>query len=344
MLKLVRRHGSPNWYIRGTIAGQPVEESTRVADRDAARRILEIRAREILERRIDGPKATATFLEAAVAYMETITDRRFIAPLIDHFGDARLADIDQGAIDRAARILYPTAKPSTWNRQVYTPMSAILRHGAALKLTDLRIIKRPKQPKGKLRWLRPEEAEALIEACGDHLRPLVIFMLYTGARVSEAIYIPWDNVNLQERRVWFDETKNGEARGVPLHERAWLELANLPHIDRAVFRTHIGVPYKRSERKSGGQIQDAFTSAVKRAKLVAVTPHTLRHTWATWHYAANRDLLKLMQLGGWKSLAMVQRYAHVNPDHLADSIDRLPWGKSGESDTAELKNKGNSNA
>ena len=64
--------------------------------------------------------------------------------------------------------------------------------------------------------------------------------------------------------------------------------------------------------------------------LMTFSPHDCRHTWATWHYAANRDLLSLMKLGGWKSEKMVLRYAHVNVAHLAKTVDALPWGKSGK--------------
>ena len=54
------------------------------------------------------------------------------------------------------------------------------------------------------------------------------------------------------------------------------------------------------------------------------SPHILRHTWATWHYAANRDLGALMKLGGWKSTTLAMRYAHVNVGELAHTIDKLP--------------------
>jgi integrase len=52
-------------------------------------------------------------------------------------------------------------------------------------------------------------------------------------------------------------------------------------------------------------------------------PHDCRHTWATWHYAANRDLAALMTLGGWRSVAMVLRYAHVNVSNLAPGVLKL---------------------
>jgi hypothetical protein len=45
--------------------------------------------------------------------------------------------------------------------------------------------------------------------------------------------------------------------------------------------------------------------------------HSLRHTWASWHVQNGTPLAVLMQLGGWASYAMVLRYAHLAPSHLA---------------------------
>ncbi len=184
-----------------------------------------------------------------------------------------------------------------------------------------------------MRWLRPEEAERLIEACSPHLQPLVTFLFYTGARMGEALYLAWRDVNLQRAQVWFTNTKNGEARGVPLHDRVIAELANLPDRDGAVFHRPDGRAYKR-KMDGGGQIKTAFKGACRRAGIENFTPHDCRHTWATWHYAANRNLAALMELGGWKSEAMVMRYAHVNTDHLRASIEALPSTKSAQPRTA----------
>lgn len=68
-----------------------------------------------------------------------------------------------------------------------------------------------------------------------------------------------------------------------------------------------------------------------RAGIADFTPHDCRHTWATWRYAANRDLGALQKLGGWKSVKMVMRYAHVNVDELAHTIAKLPGGELGKS-------------
>ena len=110
-LKLRRKPGSPNWYIRGTVRGITVDESSRVAERSAAEAIRAQREVECLHASIFGKKATTSFLAAAVDYMEQGGERRFLGPLIDHFGRTPLAALDQAAIDRAAKLLCPSLPP-----------------------------------------------------------------------------------------------------------------------------------------------------------------------------------------------------------------------------------------
>jgi integrase len=327
-LKVVRRHGSPNFYLRGTVRGIAVDESTGTDSKEAAEAVRIKRENEILNRSVFGHRATTSFLEAAVSYMEHGGERRYLDKLIDHFGTMPLDRVDQDAIDRAAVELYPEAQNATKNRQVYAPVSAVLKRAAKRGWCEFRQIERLPEPEGRVRWITPEEAERLIAASAPHLRPLVIFYLSTGARVSEGLYLDWRNVHLSRAHVTFQETKNGERRGVPLHPRVVAELANLSHRHGAVFRRPDGLPYAVADDR-GGQIKTAFTAACRRAGITDFRPHDCRHTWATWHYAENRDLIGLMRLGGWKSERMVLRYAHVNTSELAASIEALPWGKPG---------------
>src|SRR5262249_45320990 len=196
-------------------------------------------------------------------------------------------------------------------------------------------------PSGRVRWLDVEEADRLIKACSVHLRPLVIFMLYTGARASEALWLNWRNVDLARRHVMFIGTKNGESRGVPLHPRGLAALANLRHREGEVFRRPDGLPYERPKRvddtSAGSRIKKAFAGACKRAGITDFSPHDCRHTWATWHYAENRDVGALQKLGGWKSIAMVMRYSHVNVGELKHTIDRLPGGNLGDEVSEKVK-------
>ncbi len=265
--------------------------------------------------------------------MEAGGERRYLGRLIEHFGSAPLASIDQAAIDRAAKVLCPHAASSTVNRQIYTPCSAVLKYAHRRNLCELRVIERPRQPKGRVRSLTPAEADRLIAACSRHMRPLVAFLLYTGARLSEALFLNWRQVDLVRSQVQFIATKNGDARGVPLHPRLLAMIAGLPHREGAVFRRPDGEPYSRRPN-SGSPIKTGFKAACRRAGIDNFTPHDCRHTWATWHYAANRDLIVLMQLGGWASERMCLRYAHVNVSQFAESISALPWVNSGKLDQA----------
>lgn len=323
-LRIVKgRHGSPNLYLRGTVRGIRVDESAGTGDRRKAEEIRTRREAELLDQSIHGSSATATFASAAVSYMEQGGEARYMAPLVKFFGTAKLSSIDQAAVDRAAKLLKPKAAQSTVNRQIHTPISAVLKHAAARGWCEVKPIERPEQPKGKTRWLTVGEAQRLVDHCADHLKPLVSLILYTGARLSEALYLDWNEVDLNRAHVIFLDTKNGEDRGVPLHPVALAALANLPHRKKAVFRKPDGKPYPE-KLDGGGQIKTAFKAACRRAKIKGATPHTLRHTWATWYYQEHRDIARLMELGGWKSLDMVQRYTHVNQSHNAASINELP--------------------
>jgi len=66
-----------------------------------------------------------------------------------------------------------------------------------------------------------------------------------------------------------------------------------------------------------------WTSALKRAGIENLKWHDLRHTFATWHRQAGTPTHELQRLGGWKTGAMVERYAHVAPEALQGAASRL---------------------
>ena len=67
----------------------------------------------------------------------------------------------------------------------------------------------------------------------------------------------------------------------------------------------------------------AWREALIRAEIEDFRWHDLRHTWATWHRRAGTPTHELQRLGGWRTASMVERYAHLAPDHLAESAARL---------------------
>jgi integrase len=67
----------------------------------------------------------------------------------------------------------------------------------------------------------------------------------------------------------------------------------------------------------------AWYGALRRAGIKYFRWHDLRHTWASWHVQSGTPLFVLQELGGWESVEMVRRYAHLAADHLAPFADRL---------------------
>ena len=67
----------------------------------------------------------------------------------------------------------------------------------------------------------------------------------------------------------------------------------------------------------------SFDRACRRAKLTGVTPHVLRHTFASRLGMAGTDLRTIQELGGWRSIKMVERYAHLSDEHKRAAIQGL---------------------
>jgi hypothetical protein len=155
-----RRGKSPNWTIRGSYLGVRVNQTTGTADGKLARKIL-TRVKDEVERGVFSRPGAPIFAAAALKYIDAGGDERFILKLVDYFGGMPLARIDQAVIDEAALVLYPRATPATRNRQVYSPMSAILK---AVGVTD-----RLKRPKGG-RGARRLQSRALAGCRRDHGR------------------------------------------------------------------------------------------------------------------------------------------------------------------------------
>ena len=66
-----------------------------------------------------------------------------------------------------------------------------------------------------------------------------------------------------------------------------------------------------------------LANGVDATGLDGVTWHTCRHTFASRRVMAGVDLRTVQELGGWRTLALVMRYAYMQRDHLGDAVERL---------------------
>lgn len=90
-----------------------------------------------------------------------------------------------------------------------------------------------------------------------------------------------------------------------------------------------------SEQQEFRSIRTAFTTACRHAKLLDVSPHTLRHTFASRLAMAGVGLRTIQELGGWKDIKMVERYAHLSDTHKAEAIEKIT-ASSSENFTTEF--------
>jgi len=71
-------------------------------------------------------------------------------------------------------------------------------------------------------------------------------------------------------------------------------------------------------------------ATLKKVGITEFRWHDLRHTWASWHVQAGTPLHVLQELGGWESVEMVRKYAHLSSDHLTQYVDRFSTIQAGE--------------
>ena len=147
---------------------------------------------------------------------------------------------------------------------------------------------------------------------GDRLKPIIIAGLYTGGRVTELLTLGRTDIDLAGGVLTFDQTntKSSKQREIPICdelEPMLRELLARPASITGHLFTYCGRPMLRFGR--------AFATARRKARLGRdVTPHTLRHTFASWFRLRGGDLFDLMELMGHSNINLTKRYAHVSPE------------------------------
>ena len=180
------------------------------------------------------------------------------------------------------------------------------------------------EAKVRVRFLTKEQARGLIAAVNhDWLRDLIVFALGTGMRQGEIFSLRWSNVNLDKRMCWIEgaDAKSGHARAVPLNDEAYDLLVSLRG-------KHSEFVFTRNDKPLIYFDDEMFKSACRRAEIENFRFHDLRHTWASWHVQNSTPLLQLQALGGWKTLDMVLRYAHLSTDHLSAHVNAVSFKTS----------------
>lgn len=323
------------YYITWTEHGRSRERSTGTSDREKAEIVfadfLHARGRR------DGPSDPSEMLVTdMLTYYGSergpkVTAPKVMAHAIDvltGFWEGRMvADVKPETCSLYCERRGRSA--GTLRRELGVLQAAINYAHENSKLTRSVVVKLPESPPPRDRWLTRQEAARLLRASRTEqarlYMPLFILLgLYTGRRKETILSLRWPQVDLEAGLIDFEipgRERTKKRRGkIPIPAKL------LPHLERARKRgSDLGYVLHINGKRIGNN-KKGFAAACRRASLKGVSPHTMRHTAATWLMQAG---VSLWQAAGF--LAMSEKmlhdvYGHHHPDYLREAAEAISKG------------------
>jgi integrase len=311
MLKLYRDKKSPYWYVRGTIAGRRICESTKTTDRgraEAYRRKRDGELFDALRLRIESP---ATWSQAVDVYLDRGGESRFLLPITDRWKGKSLSEITQQEVDRVARELYPEAKAATLVRQVYGPVVSVLRAArhSGLPGAFVPLFHKPKIKRAPVAYASDGYLQQLLDQCSPGLAAAILLMTFTGLRTGEVLRLTEEDFRVRPGWVNVQRTKTGKPALIPLPD-GWEWPKG-------------GWGYKTSQG-----FNKALRLAAGRAGLNYLSGHKIgRHAFAARLLAAGYNLKVVKEAGRWESMKILEEtYAHLEMSTVHDAMRAVSKG------------------
>ncbi len=189
--------------------------------------------------------------------------------------------------------------------------------------SPMRKVAKPKEPRGRVRFLSDDERKALLDACKgsatEYLYPVVILALSTGMRQSEIMSLTWDDVDLNRNCIILQKTKNDERRNVPLAGHAYEVIKQLSKV-RAVHTKLLFPGINVKQRQRPFNLRKPWLNAIEAAGLSDFRFHDLRHSAASYLAMNGATLAEIAEVLGHKTLQMVKRYAHLSEAHTSKVV------------------------
>jgi integrase/recombinase XerD len=215
-------------------------------------------------------------------------------------------------------------------------VGTVVNHVAGLRFFFVRTLKRhefrdfipyPNEPERLPTILSLDEVARLINASGNLFRRALLMTVYgTGMRRSEVVHLKVSDIDSTRMIIRVTQGKGAKDRDLPLTPELLETL-------RAYWRWRKPKEYlfpSRGERKgadvplSDKTVWQVCGDAAKKAGITKhVTPHTLRHSWATHLLEAGTDLRTIQMLLGHGDLETTARYIHLSEEHLHAAANPL---------------------
>lgn len=247
---------------------------------------------------------------------------------IDKIGEIKVVNLTASDLSACKQILLTEKinngeprKANTINKYLMC-MSAVLTFARdeleLIEYNPMSKVKTVSKPDGRKRMLSIEELAKYLKACKEHSLMIYVFVLIalgTGGRYSEVQHLKVENIDYQNERVYYLDTKNKTSRGVHV-EPETLELLKQFCIENNIQSGYI---FKGKRGNSLAFIRGVLYQIIKDVGLDDFTVHDMRHTFASYSAMNGATLLDIAELLGQKSLAVARRYSHLTQKHT-DSI------------------------
>lgn len=282
----------------------------------------------------DSPHSPSYWHEHVLRNVVGIETQRYsVRKLIEHFGHMpvqaiRPTDITAYIDKRRSGALGKPSKDGTIAREL-SVLNAAMHHqcrAKRIKHDDIPTIKLPKPAEPKDRWLTQEEAAKLMDAAmkgarsAKHRLPrvykFVVLALATASRKTALLELRKEQVDLERGMIRL----NPSGRKQTKKRRPLVPISDdlMPIIKRIVAEAPGEFLLEHP-----GSIRSAFENCAERAGLKDVTPHTLRHTAASWMVQNGVPLEQVAAVLG-DTIATVERvYAHHCPEHLRSAVNTI---------------------
>lgn len=255
-----------------------------------------------------------TFADAVGIYIESGNSTKFLAPIVKVIGLKPARDVDQSDCLQVAREVYPERTAATVNRQVFTPICAVLRFVGIAP-----VLKRPKGhdalPTVDKTELPPDGwFDVVLEHLSPKNRALMLLIYLHGLRIGEALKRKPDDLDPKRWTLALSPTKDGKPYTIKLSE---------PVIDAIkAYDWRKGKWLFGTKERSN--VSRDFRKACEKANVRTYGTHKIgRHSFAANVLAEGKSLPYLMQAGRWASLKAVARYAHLAKSEVDDEVRSL---------------------
>lgn len=269
------------------------------------------------------------FIDEVLPVRDQNKDRKKTASLLRYWqgelGSVSLIHLTPDMIAKCRDQLAKRVKKPTVNRYL-AALGATLKHARKewrwMTEDPMRDVTRFSEAKTIGRVLNDRERSDLLEECEKNpdLYLAVFLALSTGMRRSEIRQLTWGRVNLDEGFVHLIDTKNGEARNVPLTSKA-LELMDKRRI--LIEPESVYVFPSKTKTTAPWDWRHVFRTAVANVGLEGLRFHDLRHCAASYLAMSGCSASEIASILGHKTLVMAQRYTHIADQHNKDNLKRM---------------------